>query len=130
MTGKGSEAGFDVVARVVAEVDVDLGGPGVGAGVGEGDVAEGVGLLQRVVGDDDVALLLGDRRVAVEAELDPAAGHDAEETGVVVVLCTDERVEAIGAVRGPVAVGLDDEISGSSLEFYPEGFGGFVVPDR
>jgi hypothetical protein len=127
---EGSEAGFDVVAcGVVAEVDVDLGGSGVGAGVGEGDEAWGVVLLEWVIRDGDVALLLRDCGIAVDAELHPAAGDDAEKTGVVEVLCADQFIETIGTVRGPDAMGFDDEAACSGFELHAEDFGGLVVPD-
>ena len=76
---KGSEGGFDVVASVVTKVDVDLGGPSVGSGVGEADVAESVVLLERIVGNGDGALLLGDLRVAGDSELDPTTWDYTEE---------------------------------------------------
>src|SRR5258707_4979165 len=69
---EGDEAGFDVVAGgVIAEVDEDLRGPGVRSGVGEGDVTRGIVLFQRVVGNGDAALLLGDGGVSVDSELNP-----------------------------------------------------------
>ena len=125
---EGREAGFDVVAGgVVAKVDVDLGGSSVGASVGERDVARSVVLLQRVVRDGDVALLLRNCGVAADAELHPTARHDAKETGVVVVLRADQGVEAVGTVRRPVAMGFDDEVAGSGLDFYAEDLGGGTV---
>ena len=114
---EGSEAGFDIVAGgVVAEVDEDLGGARVRTGVGEGDVAECVVLDERVVGDRDVALLLGDVGFSADAELCPTAGYDAEEARVVVVLRANQLVEPIGAVRRPIAVRFDDKATGGGLE--------------
>jgi hypothetical protein len=66
---EGRKASFDVVAGgVIAKVDVNLGGPGVWAGVGEGDVASGVVLFQRVVEDGDAALVLRDGGVAIDPD--------------------------------------------------------------
>ena len=64
---EGREACFAIVASgVVAEIDIDLSGPRVWASVGKGDVARGVVLFQRIIGDGDVALLLRNLRIAVE----------------------------------------------------------------
>jgi hypothetical protein len=74
-----------------------------------------------------VALLLGDGGVAVDAELRPAAGDDAEKTGVVVVLRADQLIETIGAMGGPVAMGFDEEGACGGFEFHAEDLGRFVV---
>jgi hypothetical protein len=76
-----------------------------------------------------VALLLRDCGVAVDAELHPAAGDDAEETGVVVVLHLNQIIETIGAVGGPVAMGFDEEAACGGFEFHAEDFGRLVVPE-
>jgi len=77
-----------------------------------------------------VALLLRDRGVAVDAELHPAAGNDAEKTGVVVILRADQIIETIDALGGPVAMGFDEEGARGGFEFHAEEFGSLVVPER
>jgi hypothetical protein len=127
---EGSETCFAIVASgIVTEIDVDLCGARVRAGVGKGDVAKSVVLLQRVVGDGDVALLLRNFRIAVDAELYPATRDDPEEPRVVVVPSPDEFVEAVGPVRRPVAMSFDDEGAGRSFELHSEDGGCCVIPE-
>ena len=50
------------------------------------------------------------------AELHHEAGDDAEEARVVVESAPHQLVEAVGAPRGPAAVGFDDKRSLACLE--------------
>ena len=56
-----------------------------------------------------VALTPGRRdfRIAIDAELRPAAGTDPEEPGVIVVTAADEIVETIRTVRRPIPMHFD-----------------------
>ena len=91
-------------------VDEDLGGAAVGhVRLRERDEAALVRLRDRVVGDVRLLPLRAHRRIAAEPELDHEAVDGAEEPRVVEEAELDEVVEAVGAVRRPVAVHLDDE---------------------
>ena len=87
-------------------------------------------LLEGVVGDSDESLLLCDLWVSIDAELRPSTGNDSKESGVVEVLGVDKRVEAVGAVRRPVAMGLDNEGAGRGLELDSKDFRGGVAPKK
>jgi hypothetical protein len=57
-----------------------------------------------------------DLRIAMDAELHHEAGDHAEEADVVVEAVLDQIVEAVGAVRRPVAVHLDHECALGGVE--------------
>src|ERR1700719_3625070 len=64
---------------VVGEIDEHLGGAGVRAGRGEGDVAAPVALFYRIVLDARLTPYRRELWIAVDAELHHEAGDDAEE---------------------------------------------------
>jgi hypothetical protein len=57
-----------------------------------------------------------DFRIAVDAELHHEALDHAEEARIVEVAVLDEIVEAVGAVRRPVAMHLDHEAALAGIE--------------
>src|SRR4029079_15534583 len=94
---------------VVAEVDEHLAGAGVRPGHRIGDKAAPVALFHRVSLDTRLPPRRRYLRIAADAELHHEARDHAKEAAVVGEAVLDEIVEAVGAVRRPVAVYFDDE---------------------
>ena len=103
--------------RVVPQVDEHLRRPRVGLpGEGKGDGAADVGLLERIVRERARPPCLRDGRVAVDAELRPAARRDAEEPRLVEEAVAHQRHESIRAERRPGARDLDVDVALRRLE--------------
>src|SRR5579883_4443 len=115
-----SESGFFVVARgIIPEIDVNLRRSRIRTGVGKRDVAGRVRLSKPVVGNRLVAPFPRDLRLPRDPELDPSPGDRAIETRIVIVVFRDELAESVGSAGSPVAVDLNHEITGRSLDAYP-----------
>jgi hypothetical protein len=76
--------------------------------------------VPRTFGDRALAPRLGDRGIAVDAELRPASGDDAEEAAVVVVAARHQLMETVRATRRPLAVDLDDDRALRRVELHGE----------
>ena len=103
-------------ATVVAEIDEHLAGARVGASHRVGDVAALVALPHWIVLDLRGTPRCRDLRIAVDAELHHEAGDHPEESHVVVEAVLDEIVEAIRALRRPLAGDLDHEHAFGGIE--------------
>src|SRR5262245_7745584 len=112
---------------IVAEIDEYLRRARVGPGGGEGDRAALIAVLYRIVLDVGVTPDGGDVGIAVDAELHHEALDHAEEARVVEKSVLDQIVEAIGALRRPVAMNLDHERAFARVEFRLVDRGGLGV---
>jgi len=107
---KGCET-HSIEARIIAKVDEELSGAGVGAGSGEDQGGTLIALHDWIVLDLGVVPDLVDGRVGAEPELDNESRHYAKEGGVGEVAIADEVIKAVGAEGRPVAMDFDDEVA-------------------
>jgi len=128
--GEGSEAHGIQANIAVREIDEDLRGAGVGAGGGEGDVAALVGLQDGIVLDGGVFPGGVDGRIGTDAELNDEALDGAEDDHVVVIVVTDEIVEAVDAERSPGAGDVHGEVAASGFKFCLKGVGSLFLEER
>src|SRR5215472_11574959 len=112
---------------IVAKIDKQLGGAGIGAGGGEDDGSLLVALAVEIILDLGVFPGRADRGVGGETELGNETGDDTEEAGVIEVMMLDQVVEAVGTVGRPGTRYGDSEIAASSFEFDLVGIGGGVL---
>src|ERR1041385_7793379 len=112
-----SKSGLGIIASgVVAEVDENLRGARSRAGVGKGDIAKRVVDLEGIVRNGFMTPALRNLGIAGDPKLNPTPGNHPEEARVVVIMLADQLVKAVSAFRWPIAVRLDDEASGGSVD--------------
>ena len=54
--------------------------------------------------------------IASNTKLNPTPGNHSEKARVVVIMLADQLIKAVSPVRGPIAVYLDDEVSGTCVD--------------
>src|SRR5262249_5681347 len=102
--------------RVVAEIDVELSGPRVGAGHRIGSRSTGVALTRRIIFDGLVPPHRGDRGVAGNPELNYKARSNPKEARIVKESRSDEVVQSICTHRRPAPPRLDYELTFARLD--------------
>src|SRR6266480_1726462 len=120
-----------VEPRVVAQIDEDLRRAGIWhARFRIRQVAALVGLCDRLILNIGLLPCGRNRRIGADAKLNDEAGHNAEETGVVIEVVLNQIVEAVGADGSPSAIDSYNKISSRRRESYPKHLRRFVLQER
>src|SRR6185437_4993418 len=104
---------------VIAQINEYLRGAAIGHGEGVREGAANIRFDARIIWNGFRPPCAGYLRVAVDAELGPAALDDAEESVAIIVTGLNQIIEAVRAVRRPVAMHFnqDDSLAGLKTHF-------------
>src|SRR4029079_19636424 len=112
---------------VIAEIDEHLRGACIRTCGGEGDAPEYDTLRYRIMGDVRTLPHLRNLGIPVDAELHHEVTNHTEEACVVIEAVLDEIVEAVGAIRRPVAMHFDHEAAFARVELHFVNVGRLLV---